>query len=583
VSATLEPAPASHLDDSFPLLTMEERDGELRSRAWVTSIDRAWRAGARGVFFAAPHFEGRGDFGALIAHAVGRGLDTGWVSDGRGFSDPNYVKRLVDRARLRAVHLRGRELAPQELEEARQSLLESGVNVRTSHELSDQSPVVASESLAAHSDAFWTWNPARPETARPEELLASIRELDVSLESRVVGFPSCLSRQGELLHRIFEEAQAFDGLGEVEAERVLPPACAGCALDMDCLGIPAGWFRAHGDDGLSPFMPVDEARPWAPIPAGDISAFRPTERPRLDIAPRYPDTALITLMVAGCDLSCIFCDTPQEGMSIRFSSRASVRASLAAMSGTCSSVLFTGGEPSRLSWLTEIFEDARELGYEFIQMQSHAGAAADPAVADAWIAAGLDAIDIPIYGADAESHEAVTRTPGSFENTLAGLANLRQRGAKSVMHTTLFNSNLSELEAIVRKIDSLAPDGAYIQITGEVGAPGTYDRVAPAPERVGAALIDAFAAVTPETPIHLSDVTPCLVAGLEEQVISWRRTSGTPARPVVLPYSEWLMVFSGGRTKGHHAVCDTCALRNECDGLPLESLARFGGVGLVPR
>jgi hypothetical protein len=50
-----------------------------------------------------------------------------------------------------------------------------------------------------------------------------------------------------------------------------------------------------------------------------------------------------------------------------------------------------------------------------------------------------------------------------------------------------------------------------------------------------------------------------------------------------LPYSEWLMVFSGGRTKGHHAVCDTCALRNECDGLPLESLARFGGVGLVPR
>ncbi len=583
MSASLDPASVSPLDDPFPLLTVEERDGELRSRAWVKAIDHAWRAGARGVFFAAPLFERREDFGALVAHAVGRGLDTGWVSDGEGFSEAPYVERLVDRARLRVVHLRNRETTSKVLEDARKNLVSHGVSVRLSREISGQSSATAIELLSSQGDTLWTWNPESQHSASPEDLLACIRARDSTLESRLVGFPSCLSREGEPLHRVFEEAQAFDGLGWLEAERVLPPACAGCALDMGCLGVPAGWFRTNGDDALSPFAPQDEARPWAPIPAGDVSAFRPTERPRLDVAPRYPDTALITLMVAGCDLSCIFCDTPQEGMAIRFSTRESVRASLAAMSGRCSSVLFTGGEPSRLSWLTEVFEDARELGYEFIQMQSHAGAAADVAVADAWIAAGLDAIDVPLYGADAESHEAITRTAGSFESTLAGLENLRQRGAKSVIHTTLFESNVGSLEAIVRKIDALAPDGAYIQTTGEVGAPGTYDRVAPSPEGVGSALIEAFAAVTPETLIQLSDVTPCLVAGLEERVIPWRRTSGTTPRPVVLPYSEWLMVFSGGRTKGHHSVCETCELRSQCDGLPLESLARFRGVGLVPR
>lgn len=584
MTASSDPATAPSLDDAFPLLTLQKGHGDLLSRAWVRSIDRAWRAGSAGVFFAAPQFERRADFGALIAHAVRRGLDTGWVSDGAGLADSSYVERLVDRARLREVHLRRRDLAWEALEDARQCLTEHGVRVRVSHELSGQSLPVTAERLMSGPDGVLTWNPGPDATTRPEELLASIRSVSDRIEARVVGFPSCLSEAGEpFLHRLFQEAQAHDGHGWLDDERVLPPACAGCARDMSCLGVSAGWYRAHGDGDLTPFAPVDEARPWAPIPAGDVSAFRPTERPRLDVAPRYPDTALITLMVAGCDLSCIFCDTPQEGMAIRFSTRESVRASLAAMSGTCSSVLFTGGEPSRLRWLTETLRDARELGYQFIQMQSHAGAAADPAVADAWIAAGLDAIDVPIYGADAETHEAITRTPGSFQDTLMGLENLRARGAQSVVHTTLFESNVAHLESIVRKIESLAPDGAYIQTTGEVGAPGTYAQVAPSPERVGAALVDVFATITPETPIQLSDVTPCLVAGLEELVIPWRHASGPGRRPVVLPYSEWLMVFSGGRTKGHHAVCDTCGLRESCDGLPLESLGRFRGVGLVPR
>lgn len=583
MSAPLNDGAGVRAGSPFALLRVLEAQGELRSRAWVQAIDRAWRGGEPGVFFAAPFFEERADFGALVAHAVGRGLDTGWVSDGARLADAQYTERLVDRARLRRVHLRSRGACAEQVEVARVALEERGVKVVVTRELWAHSSEGLGATVAEDPRVIWTWIPDATDGLDPEATLTAIRSEGAHLESKLVGFPSCISAHDERLRRIFDEAQAYDGLGWLEAERVLPPACAGCARDMDCLGVPASWFRARGDHELKPFPPADVARPWAPIPAGDVSAFRPTERPRLDVAPRYPDTALITLMVAGCDLSCIFCDTPQEGMDIQFSTRESVRASLAAMSSRCSSVLFTGGEPSRLSWLTQIFQDAKSLGYEFIQMQSHAGAAADPAVADAWIAAGLSAIDVPIYGPDPQTHQEITRTPGSFERTLSGLKNLRERGAKSVIHTTLFKSNLPRLEGLLRLIEELKPDGAYLQTTGEVGAPGTYAQVAPSPEEVGVAMLDAFSAVTPQTPIQISDLTPCLVSGLEEHVLSWRRGASDLPRPVVLPYSEWLMVFSGGRTKGHHAVCEGCALKASCDGLPLESLSRFRGVGLVPR
>jgi hypothetical protein len=96
-------------------------------------------------------------------------------------------------------------------------------------------------------------------------------------------------------------------------------------------------------------------------------------------------------------------------------------------------------------------------------------------------------------------------------------------------------------------------------------------------------MVAAFAAVTPETHFQISDLAPCLVPGLEELVASWKGAPSPRSYPVALPYSEWLMVFSGGRTKGYGDACERCSLFGTCDGLPREAIDRFRGVGLVPR
>jgi len=215
-------------------------------------------------------------------------------------------------------------------------------------------------------------------------------------------------------------------------------------------------------------------------------------------------------------------------------------------------------------------------------MQSHAGRASDDAVARALVEAGLTAVDVPLYGPTAELHEIVTRTPDSFRRTLAGLENLRALGAHAVVHVTLFRSNLAHLEDLLRFIDELGPDEAYLQVTGETGPPGFFAGAAPGPREVGQACMEAFAAYTPRTRVRFSDVAPCLVPGLEDRVIRWRGEEELEAPAVVLPYSEWLRVFSAGATRGYGEGCAGCASRERCDGLPREILRLHGEQQLSP-
>ena len=118
-------------------------------------------------------------------------------------------------------------------------------------------------------------------------------------------------------------------------------------------------------------------------------------------------------------------------------------------------------------------------------------------------------------------------------------------------------------------------------MTGEVGAPGTYEAVAPSPASVGRAVAVALDAVAPSFPVVVADVPPCLLPSHRAKVSRWRGPSERDAQAVLLPFSEWLSTFSAGRTRDYGASCGACALREECDGLSREALLRFGDEELV--
>ncbi|CAG0946409.1 partial Putative mycofactocin radical SAM maturase MftC, partial [Anaerolineae bacterium] len=57
-------------------------------------------------------------------------------------------------------------------------------------------------------------------------------------------------------------------------------------------------------------------------------------------------------------------------------------------------------------------------------------------------------VEISLYGADAATHDAITRRPGSFERTLRAFQLLRERGIRTVMKTPLMRENVRQMYAL---------------------------------------------------------------------------------------------------------------------------------------
>ncbi|MCB9727909.1 MAG: radical SAM protein [Deltaproteobacteria bacterium] len=559
------------------------------AREAVEAIDAAGRAGRRLVMLAGDEPTARPDFAALAERVARRGMALGLCTDGRRLADPEVAAGVASAWGLVRAELEVGEPVAPHLAAAVASLAAAGVSVALRVRAGGLSAgaLRALPALPQVSELRVLAPASTDPTQAGPQVAAAARELSAAAARtpvRLVDLPVCLG--GDALADL-PPLWRGEGLGPpVAAERVKPPACAGCAHHSACAGMSVADYRAFGDGALVPVLGSERgggSLRGVPQALASAAGFRPPEDSRLDLAPRYPRTALVTLMVPGCDLACIFCDTPQGDLPVTPSSLAGVRASLAALAGSATGVFFTGGEPTQLPWLLDALRAARSMGYARVQMQSHAGPAADPAYARSLADAGLTAIDVPIYGDNPRTHQAVTHTPHSFSRTVAGLERLRALGLRAVVHVTLFAQNLPRLPQILRFIDQLAPDAAYLQVSGDVGPPGTYARVAPSPRAVGRALLRAFDACPPGVPVWLADVTPCLVPGLESRILSYRGAPDPDADPVVLPYGEWLMTFSRGQTRAQAAPCQRCSLRARCDGLPREALATFGDAALIPR
>jgi radical SAM protein with 4Fe4S-binding SPASM domain len=107
------------------------------------------------------------------------------------------------------------------------------------------------------------------------------------------------------------------------------------------------------------------------------------------------------------------------------------------------SVSLTGGEPTLRPDLPEIVAAAKAEGMR-VNLISN-GTLISDALAQTLVAAGLDSAQISIEGPSAEIHDRLTGIPGSFAQTLSGLATMRRTGISVHTNTTISHGNLSAL------------------------------------------------------------------------------------------------------------------------------------------
>ncbi|MBI5479353.1 MAG: radical SAM protein [Deltaproteobacteria bacterium] len=300
----------------------------------------------------------------------------------------------------------------------------------------------------------------------------------------------------------------------------------------------------------------------------------------------FPDTAVLVLLVAGCELRCVFCRSPQPQAGVRPPTAAEALA-LVRQAHPRRRLLITGGEPTARDDLLALCAEARRAGFAEVQIQTHGGRLADAAFTGALVRAGATGVDLPLYAAAAEVHDRVTGVAGSQARALAGAATARAGGLDVAVHTTLFADTLDQLPGVLRLAASCGGRRISAEPVALIDDLAAYaaetPRLGPLGDAVAAALDGAGRG--DRAALTFASIPPCaLPARTRRRRPRLGRPRPVPRRGAIpLGYSEVLAAITDGASRAYGSACSPCRLRRSCAGVPAEYLRAFGEGALPAR
>lgn len=117
---------------------------------------------------------------------------------------------------------------------------------------------------------------------------------------------------------------------------------------------------------------------------------------------------------------------------------------------------FTGGEPTVRKDIVYLIKQARNLGYKEIAINTNGILLGNKSFCDKLVKAGLTQITFSLHAHNKKLNEIITRTPNSFEQTVAGIKNaLNYKNLKVSVVTVMLKLNYQHIFKIGKFIHSL--------------------------------------------------------------------------------------------------------------------------------
>lgn len=309
---------------------------------------------------------------------------------------------------------------------------------------------------------------------------------------------------------------------------------------------------------------------------------------------------------AVCNNNCIFCmEEDREGRYVNNSAMTPERVRWVLESHRGSEeVCFTSGEPTTRPELPDFVSWAKELGYSRISMMTNGRRLGHAPYARALVKRGLNRVYISIHGHEKALHEGLTRTPESFEQTVAGLraaAALAAHGVELHTSTVVTHRNLPHLEAIYRFLRGLGVHQVVFNVMQANGRAHTFfEQLFPRYSEIAAEFRRALDALgEPRAMAFLVDIPLCTTEGVPDfnrGYVEKYRHFDLDSR-VELPLAEREERRASGKGKGLTLVtradldgaerakrpeCASCRYDSVCEGVWKNYLARYGWDELVP-
>jgi len=309
---------------------------------------------------------------------------------------------------------------------------------------------------------------------------------------------------------------------------------------------------------------------------------------------------------AVCNNNCIFCmEEDRDGRYVNNSAMTPERVTwILEQNRGAEEVCFTSGEPTTRPELPSFVAQARALGYRHISVMTNGRRLSHLPYAAGLAKAGMNRFYISIHGHTKKLHEGLTRTPDSFEQTVAGLdsvTKLKRFGVELHTSTVVTERNLPHLLEIYRFLRSHGVDQVVFNVMQANGRANTFfEQIFPRYTDIAATFATFGKEVGEPRPMaFLVDIPLCTTEAIPDfnrgYVERYRHFDlDTQA---ALPQTQKAERAQEGRGKGLVLVtredlddaarekrpeCRSCRYNATCEGVWSNYLRRFGWDEFVP-
>lgn len=276
-----------------------------------------------------------------------------------------------------------------------------------------------------------------------------------------------------------------------------------------------------------------------------------------------------------CNNGCLFCSDLHKQNRAEFKNlKKYAQNDLKAMRGKIDRVLFSSGEPTLNPSLPDLIKLAMEYGYKKVDLITNGRKLADKKFCESLLRAGLNEISVSLHGSKKEVHDAITRVPGSFEETFLGLCNLsffaKKYPFRFFVNFLLNKINYRDMENYLRLM--LTFDGVegivFNTVLPEGRADRYFEQIVPRYSGVGkevARVLKKFEKRLknrrPE--ILILGLPPCVLPGAERNIIEYEsavRRKNAKSEAIKPTSVKWPKKIKGPE-------CAECRFFDSCSGV----------------
>lgn len=232
-------------------------------------------------------------------------------------------------------------------------------------------------------------------------------------------------------------------------------------------------------------------------------------------------------------------------------------------------IVFTGGEPTIRKELIEWIKYAKDLGYKTIQIQTNGRLLAYKEFCKKIIKAGVNEFSPALHGSTAKIHDYLTQVPGSFDQTVRGIKNLKNLGQYILTNSVITKQNYKDLSNLAKLLVNLQVNQfqfAFIHINQTIAHnPELIKEIVPRHSKVEPYVKKGLQiGIRAGTKVMTEAIPYCFMKKYEQYIIEEKipDTSVFDNDIKLDDYGHYRK--TQGKTKGPN--CSSCKYNNVCEG-----------------